>query len=519
MTPLGHVLLLIAANGAFLVAGAGLTRAFGVWNRPGDLRHALGISYVGGVAAYGVTAQLLYTLGLSLVLWQAMIVCALFAATGALPRRKAPREPGLAGRQPGPFTRWEAVAAVGALLSLALLGIDAVFQPLASWDAWTQWTPKARALVVMNGLDPHVLGSVVYRDWHLDYPLLVPALEAFAFRVIGLDYRVVHLQQWFFLFGFAWAFVDLLRPRVRPLFVWSGLLAILWAPRIGTETIAANADLALAVFLGLAGIAAYIWITESNRAALWLCALFSAATLATKVEGTYLVLILFVALLGHTAARARPSLRFALVACGSALVGIVPWRAWVAIQHLPATYSIRDALTGPGLHDHSRVPISTLVVIGQLLSPRAWILLVPISLVAVAALARATSPKRTARIAIVAAAALVAVGLATSLEVPGPSFSFPWRPVDWLFFIPVIAAGAVFLVTVVKLGGPAAWVLSTGGAMIATFVFVYVVTPYPFAWHLGTSSPRVVIGPAMFLAALAPLLLERSIAQSRQRGG
>jgi hypothetical protein len=520
MTILGHVLLLVAANACFLVAGAGLTRAFGAWTRLAEARHVLGISYVAGLAAFGVAAQLLYVLGFSLQLWQSLALCVAFAATGALPRLRAPRRSGPGWRLPSRFTRWEVVAAAAAVIIIALLGIDSVFQPLSSWDAWTQWTPKARSLVVMNGLDPHVLGSTAYDDWHLDYPLLVPAVEAFAFRVIGLDYRTVHLQQWFFLFGFAWAFVELLRPRVRPLFVWSGLLAILWAPRFGAETLAANADIPLAVFLGLAGITAYVWITESSRVALWLLALFSAATLATKLEGTYLVLILFVGLLGHTAARARQSLPVALAACGSALVGTVPWRAWVATQHLPATYSVRAALAGPGWHDRSRAPISTLVVMGQMLSPRAWILLVPFSLVAVATLARAASPgRRPGFVVAMAAAVLVVAGLATSLKVPGPSFPFPWRAVDWLLVIPLLAAAAVFIGAVLRSGGVAAWVLLSGAAMIATFVFAYIVTTYPFAWDLGTSSARVVLGPALFLAALAPLMLERSAVESRRPDG
>jgi hypothetical protein len=443
-------------------------------------------------------------------------VCAALAATGFLPYlRRRPRA-GPAWPVPGRFSRWEVVAVAAALIILALLGIDAALQPLSSWDAWAQWTAKARALVAMNGLDPHVLGSLVYREWHLDYPLFVPALEAFAFRVVGLDYRVVHLEQWLLLFGFGWAFVDLLRPRVRPLFVWAGLLAILWAPRIGSQTIAANADLPLAVFLGLAGIAAYIWITESSRLALWLFALFSAAALATKSEGAYLVLILFVGLLGHAAARARRSFPIALAACVVALVGIVPWRAWVSIHHLPATYSVHAALAGPGLHDRSRLPISTLVVVGEMLSPRGWVLLVPFSLVAVAVLARGASPLRRAGVTFLAGAVLLVIGIATSLAVPGPSFSFPWRPVDWALLIPLAAAAVVFVVAVVRSGELAAWVLLSGGAMITTFILVYVVTPFPFAWHLSTSSSRVVLGPALFLASLMPLVLERSFGQPRR---
>jgi bacteriorhodopsin len=158
------------------------------------------------------------------------------------------------------------------------------------------------------------------------------------------------------------------------------------------------------------------------------------------------------------------------------------------------------------------------VVVGQLLSPRAWILLVPLSLFAATALARVSIRSRRARLASVACGVFVVVGLATSLKIPGPSFPFPWRSIDWLLFLPILVAGLAFAGVVLRLGDLSAWVVATATAMIATFIAVYVVTPYPFAWHLGTSSSRVVIGPAMFLAALAPLVLERSATRSPGSG-
>jgi hypothetical protein len=503
---LGHVLLLCLANACLFAAGAGVTRALGVWSGIRELRAYLGTSYMAGVAAYGVTAQFLYVVGAPLSLWQIGVVCAALAATGLAARPGGGRS--LPLRR---FARAELVCAAAAAVLLLVLGVDAVFQPLASWDAWTQWTPKAHALVVDNGLNAHVLGSKVYRDWHLDYPLLVPGIEAFAFRFVGFDVRVVHFQQWFFLLGFSAAFVELLRPRVRPLFVWAVLLALLAAPRVEGDTLASNADIPLAVFLGLAGIAALIWIIDWEPIALRLFAVFAAAALATKVEGTYLVLILLLTTLVVVARRSRPRFRAtALAGVAAAAVGIVPWRIWVSLQDLPPTYSIRDALGGDGWHDPSRGPISTLVVLGEFFSPRAWLLLAPLSLIVLAALSRrygrSGHPWRVA----VAAVAAGAGGLIVTLLVPGPNFPFPWRGSDWLVFAAAVIPLAALAYYVLRTGSIAAWAFATSGLMVVTFILVYVVTPYPFAWHLGTSSARVVIGPEIFLAALLPLLLERA---------
>jgi hypothetical protein len=512
MTILGHALLLLGANLCLLAAGAGVTRALGVWSTPRDLRRFVGTSYMAGVAAYGVAAQTLYVLGASLGLWQILGLCLLLAATGAFIRSGGPWSEAPTTNPRGP----ELIMVAVAVLLLLLLGIDSIFQPLASWDAWTQWTPKAQALVLDNGLNGHILGSEAFRDWHLDYPLLVPSIEAFGFRFIGIDVRVIHLQHWLLLAGFAAAFVEILRPRVRPLFVWSVLLALIAAPRLQGETLAANADVALAVFLGLAGIAALIWITESDVVALRLLALFAAACLAVKVEGAYLVVILFIATMAAVG-KSRQRIARTAVAGAVASIGIVPWRIWVAFQDLPATYSVREALQGPGWHDASRGPISTLVILGQFFSPRAWLLLAPLSILAVATLARSRAGARGKSLIVLSGIAS-AVGIAVTYAVPNASFPFPWRWYDSLVFAAVVIAASVLAFVAIKDRSVASWALVAGGLMLLTFVLVYVVTPYPFAWHLGTSSARVIIAPELFLAAVVPLMLERAKRRTRDVG-
>lgn len=511
MTIFGHALLLLVANLCLLGAGAGVTRALGVWSAPGDLKRFLGTSYMAGVASFGVAAQTLYVLGASLRLWQTLALCLLLAATGAfMPtgRRPWPKATTVRLRRP------EMIMATVAILLLVLLGVDSVFQPLASWDAWTQWTPKAQALVLGNGLNTHILGSEAFRDWHLDYPLLVPSIEAYGFRFSGIDVRVMHLQQWFLLAGFAASFVEILRPRVRPLFVWAGLLALLASPRLEGETLAANADVPLALFIGLAGIVALIWITDSDVVALRLLALFAAASFATKVEGAFLVVILFLATIAAVAG-SRRRVVMTVAAGASALVGIVPWRIWVAFQDLPATYSVREALQGPGWHDPSRGPISTLVVLGQFFSPRAWLMLAPFSILAIAILARSQAIAR-GRILVILAGAAAAVGIGVTYVVPNASFPFPWRWYDSMVFVAVVVAASFLAYVAATAPSAASWALVAGGLMLLTFIVIYLVTPFPFAWHLGTSSARVIIAPEVFLAALVPLMLERAASRTRK---
>lgn len=514
MTIFDHALLLLLANLCLLGAGAGVTRALGVWSTPRDLRRFVATSYMAGVASYGVAAQTLYVLGASLGFWEVLTLCAVLAATGVF--RSAGGRPwseASATRLRGP----ELIMATVAILLLVLLGVDSIFQPLASWDAWAQWTPKAQALFLDNGLNTHILANEAFRGWHLDYPLLVPSIEAFGFRFMGIDVRVLHFQHWLLLAGFAAAFVEIVRPRVRPVFVWAALLALLASPRLEGETLAATADVPLAVFVGLAGIVALIWITDSDVVALRLLALFAAACFAVKVEGAYLVVILFIATIAAVA-RSRRRAVMTATAAAFALLGIVPWRIWVALHDLPATYSVRQALQASGWHDPSRGPIATLVVVGQFFSPRAWLMLAPFSILAIATLARSQVAARSKTLVFLAGAA-AAVGIAVTYAVPNAAFPFPWRWYDSIVFVAVVVAVSLLALVAVAARSVASWALVAGGLMLLTFVVVYVVTPYPFAWHLGTSSARVIISPEVFLAAIVPLLLERSTNRARSDGG
>lgn len=506
----GEVLALLFVNGCLLAAGAGLTRALGAWRRPGELATVFATSLLAGVAAFGVTAQLLYVLGFSLSAAQTLVVCALLASTAAL--RLAPAS---ALVRWTPLTRLEWVAALLVATPLILLAVDAAYQPLASWDAWAQWTPKAQALVELDGLDTAVFSNPAYADWHPDYPLLVPALEAFAFR-FGVGVRVVHLEFWLLLAAFAVSLIELLRPRVGPLLAWSAVLAIVWTPKIGAETVTANADMPLAVFLVLAAVAAWLWVSEGSAPALGLVGVFGAAALATKLEGVVeLAIVLAVALV----LALRHSRRRGLLLAGAGavtLVGLVPWRLWTILSDAPATYAAGSIVDSVKAVEPSRVPISALLLLRQLFDPQVWLVLVPLALCAVVVAGLGLRRDRRALVVAVSAALLLVVGIAAALVLP--AFSYQWRTAYWLLFVPGVLAGGVFVGGIARGGGSAAYVASSVGGMFAALVAIYVFTPYDFAWHLGTSSSRVVLPLGLFAAAFAPIVLSRAVGPG-SRGG
>src|SRR5262249_2423299 len=154
----------------------------------------------------GVISTLMLMAGLALRWWQVLLLCALLASLG-LVRGERPGSTGVK-------TDWRVGLPLGGLLAgyLVVLFVQCVFQPLNSWDSWAKWTRRGRAIVLLGGLDTAVFANHAYQPLVLDYPMLIPGLEAMDFRFIGrLDSMVIHVQFWLLLVGFLVAAYELLR--------------------------------------------------------------------------------------------------------------------------------------------------------------------------------------------------------------------------------------------------------------------------------------------------------------------
>jgi hypothetical protein len=437
---------LLAANACYVAAGAGKRCLLGLsWARS---LPDFGLAYMAGVAALGLAGQLLLIGGVALTVWQVIAVSAALLAAGAAVAR---------GRATGKQA-WRvrgALIAVVALVAafLVLLGVDFLFQPLWKWDSWAMWTAKARSIVLLDGLDPGYFRTAALVPEH---PLLLPVIEAIDFRFMGLDEQVLHLQFWLLLAGFLCALVALLRDVVPPLALWPVLAAILFAPAFAYQAATAYADVPLALFFALAGVCAWRWLALGERWALGLLALFAAATCATKFEGLVLVgsLLLVLVLLIASSSRRRAALTAAVGLV--ALMGVVPWRLWMAAHDVHQYHSIAQGLDPGTLWSRlDRIPAAVGALLREMLDPSSWLLLVP---VAVAAAALAARERR---------------------------------------------AGALALGTAV--------------VIVCALTAVYWVTALPFEFHVE-SAPRVVVAPVLLLASLTPVLLGAAIDRRDARG-
>lgn len=426
-------------NALVLAAGHGALRLFGIRPRAADLSWSLALAYVAGAGVVGVLGSAVLVAGLQLSSWQLGFGCLAVLLAGVL--RGGGHRPATGER----WDRWSRVLLVVALVVLAILAVDLAAQPVWSDDAWSIWSAKANSIVLLDGLDAGYLESESV--FNAGYPLVVPVLELVANRFSGVPNELLPLQLGLLFLAFPFALVALLRSHARPFVLAVTALVATAAPTLQIQTASAVADVPLAVFFALSGVAAWLWIEDGGDEHLWLAGLFAAAAVGTKVEGALLVGILAVGVCIWTVRRRRPRRRPALVAA-AVVASAAPWEIWSRMHSLGSAVSDAGGFDLEALGGMSRVPRAAEALTRELVDPTSWLALV----------------------------GLVALSAVFGLRRP-----------------PVRDA-ALFTIFVVM-------------TALATFLVIYWVTPLDFDYHVATSVRRVVTAPVVFGLAMTPLLL------------
>lgn len=359
---------LLLANALELVTGVGVVSL---------LRLPLGTAYLAGLAFVGIVSAELAIVDVP-VGWTGLSILAAAGLVAVWFRR--PQLPRLPPLSPIAF------AGAGALAVLFLRAWPAFAeQPLDTYDAWAMWGMKAKALYLLGGADAGLFASKGAEQLHLDYPLLVPSLDAIASRAMGgFDPRLIHLQ--FLLVGVAAfaAYASLLRDRTPAWLRWPFLVALASAPALSAQLLTAYTDVPLALFVGAGLIAAARWIDEREPRLLAVATLFFAAAGLTKNEGLIFAGAAYLGLLLATL-RWRPLLLSAL----ALELCLAPWQIWLRVNDVHS-----DTLLGVHVFDihHPGIgPLALQALLRQIFSPDTWTILVPLFLagVALAAIARA----------------------------------------------------------------------------------------------------------------------------------
>lgn len=431
-----------AANALFLLAGVGVVSAAGWWREYPRTVASLSLAYLAGVATYGVVAQTLYVLGAPLTQIQVVTVCVLLGVGGlAVDARRSGGVTAERMRLPAPF-----VAAVA--ITLAVLAVDLWFQPLWAYDAWTFWTPKARALAELDGLDSvwFTSADVIWKD----YPLLLPAVEAAGFRFTGYRTEFLDLQSWLLYLALVIALLDVVVRRFGGVFAWAAVLTLVAAPTIAFQLAAAVADIPLACQFALGGVLLLLWRHDRRPAALVVAAVLLAGAAATKVEGLPLALAAAAALAVAELLERRSPVRPLGILLAAVAVAVVPWQIWLAVMDVEVQGSISRLTDLRLLAEQAHfVPEIVLFLGERALDPTQWLLALPLA----------------------AAAAVTAARIG--------------RGADVGFYVVTLALGALAL------------------------VLAYWTTPFDVDEHLATSGRRTITPLIVFALAAAPLLAAR----------
>ena len=442
---------LAALDALLLVAGLGVLHGAGLVRSLRDGLRLAGLALVLGWALVGVLGALALMAGLSFDGPEVAVLSLALAAAGIG-----------AGRRVGPALRppartawlgshWLVAGGVAGLLVVAVALLRRALAATAptAWDAWAFWLPKARSLVLFDGIDTGVGGFTSFA--HPAYPPLLPAMEAAAFRFTGTleASRALPVQHWLLAVAFLAALGGLLAGRVPPPVLWPSLALVALMPNFGRLVGTSLGDEPLVFLVGLAGACAALWLRERDpRHAFLAAALLGAAALA-KGEGLMLGVLIAAALVLATLVQ-RPFAWRAPAAIAAAPVAVsLAWRGWLAAQGLPGWEDYRPTdLLHPGyLADRlDRLGTALSDLPAYLLEPDRWLLTVPLALAA-AVLAARRAP-----------------GLTTLV-------------------LAVVTVGFFSMAT------------------------IYWISPLPLAWYIDNSAERVVGSLVFFCASVFPLLL------------
>ena len=342
-----------------------------------------GIALLVGAGAAGVVLGTLAVLGVRTGLAAFLATCIALAAAGigigAATLLRVEQPPAAA---PTRSKLEDAVAvtaayAVAAILTIALVG---AFRS-SPWldDTWFFWLPKGIALDTL-GLDARLFApndDFVFFE-RTDNPYWWSILLRLDMRFAGdVDLRAVNVQLALLGAAFVASAARLLWGRVRPSVLWPSLLVITAAPEFLRQLQGGPADIPLAIYLALFALAGGLWLVSRNTTHLALAAVFGAAGIACKGEGTP-QLLLFAAVLvgaGYVAPRRLPT--GLVVATGIALLTLLPWYVWRAVADVPQVFSLADALNPAYLVDHADRAEAGVRTLGEhLLDPTEWSLVV-----------------------------------------------------------------------------------------------------------------------------------------------
>jgi hypothetical protein len=327
---------IMAGNAALLPAGVGFLMLTDGWQRFGRWSR-FGVGLLAGQASFMVFAPLLLYAGLSL---SPIIVLPIASAVLAVGLRADRRRERSTTAIPPSREAPNVIAVAIMVVPLTLLAVGSLAKPLYQVDAILNWVMKAK---VIWGGGHHLTGALderlfarpdLHPQSHLEYPLGMNSLLAWSFHWMGsADIRVMHLQLVLVVaagVATAWA---ILRPLVPDLPLAIGLAGLTLMPVVVHQLLTAYADVPLALLWATGALALIRWADSGGTHLLSLATLLLAASLATKQDGAFYDVAIYI---GVAALLLLCRTGFLQLVLSAAIVILtaVPWQLYAAANDL-----------------------------------------------------------------------------------------------------------------------------------------------------------------------------------------
>ena len=244
-------------------------------------------------------------------------------------------------------------------IRFALLFAEVWWLPLYPWDAWTQWSTKARVWFELGRIVPFVsipewLNAPppnAYLDAAPHYPGTVPLFQVWAAVLIGAwDDALVNVPWWITGVAFCIAFYGALRRLgFAPLLALAGAGIVMSLPILNVHiALAGYADLPLAAYLTLGAVSALLAARIKSPADAAMAAVLLGACVLIKNPGKMWLIVLLPGLV--VAAMPRRGLQLAGAAFVAAALAIL-WLSRSGVTVLGYQLSPQFAMPWNGLFD------------------------------------------------------------------------------------------------------------------------------------------------------------------------
>lgn len=233
------------------------------------------------------------------------------------------------------------VFAVVFLVQLLIMTFVTTIRAELGWDGVMNFGIKAKAFLLAGGV-PLPYFADLSREWtHMNYPLFIPLLEAWVYRIMGaLNERLIMVLFLGFFLSLVAIFYTSVRSRRSHLHSLGFTILLCTIPVSLTQSALAYADLPLAAFILGSSAFLYYWLHSKRPQDLLMAAVLAALCIWVKREGAVFWLLNLGAVSawaclasGHSLARRLKALAIYLLP--SAV--LAPWVLFITSLGLPDT--------------------------------------------------------------------------------------------------------------------------------------------------------------------------------------